>query len=38
MDKKAIYQQTQKVENELMKLKNTIFALQAKDFEKHGVN
>ena len=38
MDKKAIYQQTQKVENELMKLKNTIFALQATDFEKHGTN
>jgi Holliday junction resolvase RusA-like endonuclease len=38
MDKKAIYQQTQKVENELTKLKNTIFALQATDLEKHGSN
>lgn len=38
MDKKAIYQQTQKVESELMKLQNTVFALQATDFQKHSAN
>lgn len=38
MDKKLIFQQTQKVENELTKLKNTIFALQTTDIQKHGAN
>ena len=38
MDKKAIYQQTQKAESELMKLQNTVFALQATDFQKHSAN
>lgn len=38
MDKKTIYQQTQKIENELMKLRNTLFALQGTDLEKHSAN
>ena len=38
MDKQAIYQQTQKVESELMKLQNTVFALQTIDFQKHSAN
>lgn len=32
MEKKAIYKQTQKVESELVKLQNTVFALQDIDF------
>ena len=38
MDKKAIYKQTQKVESELVKLQNTVFALQNIDFQKHSAN
>lgn len=38
MDKKSIFNQTQKIENELTKLKNIMIALQATDFQKHGAN
>ncbi|EOS38318.1 hypothetical protein C808_02519 [Lachnospiraceae bacterium M18-1] len=38
MDKKSIFQQTEKIENEITKLKNIIYALQTTDIEKYGAN